>query len=470
MKPFIDLGTRNKGTFWEYVSAYSFLHTKLPVTEYEIPIFLGVGKGELNKHCHHIDIINKTKELLINEFKEGKYTEEFFRLLDDVYRKPLEEIKEICKMDIPDEELVKYLKIIVKNMAETHKPMLLALKSQFLEDFFKQELLKVEKDNVSEFTSLLLTPTKFTLAQLEEEKIIEILRMYDNEEYDEFFEKADEKLKELVEKCGWFHMEYTGEPWKASDYLKRLNEDIKESPKQRLESIKELQKEFFETHYNSDFLKQLVFVMQEFLIVLDFSKADVVEGIYNARALLSEIAKRLGISSWIDVRYLMPDEIKKLLINGSKADKSIIKERRNNWAVLLDNNELIFYPGKEAVKLADKIMQRESPESLKEFKGMTAYPGKVKGIVKIVTCTEDMGKFEQGDILVTHATTTALTSVIKKSAAIISDQDGLLSHTAIVAREFKIPCIVQTRIGTEALKDGDLVEVDANDRIVRKIC
>ena len=74
MKSFVDLGKRNKPTLWEYCSAYSFLHTKLPVTKYEVNLFLAYGEGEPNHHCHGIEAMEKAKKLMLEEAKEGKYT------------------------------------------------------------------------------------------------------------------------------------------------------------------------------------------------------------------------------------------------------------------------------------------------------------------------------------------------------------------------------------------------------------
>lgn len=64
-------------------------------------------------------------------------------------------------------------------------------------------------------------------------------------------------------------------------------------------------------------------------------------------------------------------------------------------------------------------------------------------------------------------TTPDYIQLIKKSSAIITDEGGLLCHAAIVAREFKKPCVIGTKIATKILKDGDLVEVDANKGIVK---
>jgi pyruvate,water dikinase len=56
---------------------------------------------------------------------------------------------------------------------------------------------------------------------------------------------------------------------------------------------------------------------------------------------------------------------------------------------------------------------------------------------------------------------------MQKAAAFVTDEGGITCHAAIVARELKKPCIIATKIATKVLKDGDLVEVDANNSIIR---
>lgn len=62
-----------------------------------------------------------------------------------------------------------------------------------------------------------------------------------------------------------------------------------------------------------------------------------------------------------------------------------------------------------------------------------------------------------------------LMPAVKKAKAIITDEGGLTCHAAIVSRELGVPCIIGTKIATKILKDGNLVEVDANKGIIRKI-
>ena len=58
---------------------------------------------------------------------------------------------------------------------------------------------------------------------------------------------------------------------------------------------------------------------------------------------------------------------------------------------------------------------------------------------------------------------------MEKAAAFVTDEGGLLCHAAIIAREMKKPCIIGTKNATKAFDDGDLVEVDGDDSVVRKI-
>ena len=56
---------------------------------------------------------------------------------------------------------------------------------------------------------------------------------------------------------------------------------------------------------------------------------------------------------------------------------------------------------------------------------------------------------------------------MKKAAAIVTDEGGITCHAAIISREFKKPCIVGTRIASDILQNGDLIEVDANKGLVK---
>ncbi len=103
------------------------------------------------------------------------------------------------------------------------------------------------------------------------------------------------------------------------------------------------------------------------------------------------------------------------------------------------------------------------------FFGQGVFAGARRGRVVVVLSPFDFSKVRKGDILVTPMTQVTFTPLFPKISAIITDEGGVTCHAAIISRELGIPCIVGTKIATQVLKDGDLVEVDAERGIVRRL-
>ena len=103
----------------------------------------------------------------------------------------------------------------------------------------------------------------------------------------------------------------------------------------------------------------------------------------------------------------------------------------------------------------------------KTIKGQITSQGIFKGKVKVLLSARELSKINKGEILVATMTTPGYVPAMKKAGAIITDEGGVTCHAAIVSRELKIPCIIGTECATSILKDGDLVEVDANQGIVK---
>ena len=126
-----------------------------------------------------------------------------------------------------------------------------------------------------------------------------------------------------------------------------------------------------------------------------------------------------------------------------------------------------FYYGELWAKDGAWIREEKKELSQTEMTGMPAARGKATGRVSLILGPKDFGKFRDREILVTHMTRPEFLPVIRKAAAIVTDEGGLTCHAAVVAREFGIPCIIGTKNATQVLKDGDLVEVDAERGIVK---
>jgi pyruvate,water dikinase len=99
--------------------------------------------------------------------------------------------------------------------------------------------------------------------------------------------------------------------------------------------------------------------------------------------------------------------------------------------------------------------------------GTGASPGTVQGQAKVVHDLSEASKVQRGDILVCEMTMPAWTPLFSTASAVVSDTGGVLSHSAIVAREYRIPCVVGTVVGTSVIKDGMLLTVDGSRGIVR---
>ncbi len=103
--------------------------------------------------------------------------------------------------------------------------------------------------------------------------------------------------------------------------------------------------------------------------------------------------------------------------------------------------------------------------------GQVANSGIVQGKVRLLSTTNQSSSpdLSADEILVCTMTTPDNFLLMQKAAGIITDQGGMLSHAAIVARELGKPCLVATGNATKILQDGDLIELDANQGIVRKL-
>jgi pyruvate,water dikinase len=96
------------------------------------------------------------------------------------------------------------------------------------------------------------------------------------------------------------------------------------------------------------------------------------------------------------------------------------------------------------------------------LRGLAASRGVYEGPARRVSGPSEFDRIVQGDVLVTEATTEAFNILLPLLGAIVTDNGGLLSHSAIVAREYGIPGVVGTRDATERIADGTRVRVDGN--------
>lgn len=160
------------------------------------------------------------------------------------------------------------------------------------------------------------------------------------------------------------------------------------------------------------------------------------------------------------------DEMEAYLVRNIVPDQQILEERNKHSALLFDATEYEIITG-EKVKEITALVQAD--ETMDMVRGVTAFGGSIRGCVRVVLDPEQVTDFQTGDILVAGMTRPEYLPLMQKAGAIVTDAGGILCHAAIVAREMKKPCVIGTQFATKVFKDGDMVEVDADRGVVKKI-
>ncbi|MCL5774928.1 MAG: PEP-utilizing enzyme [Patescibacteria group bacterium] len=101
-----------------------------------------------------------------------------------------------------------------------------------------------------------------------------------------------------------------------------------------------------------------------------------------------------------------------------------------------------------------------------QLKGTVGNKGYAKGVAKVIKQEADLEKVAQGDILVLEQGNAAIIKVVSKISGIITDHGGLTSHAALLAREHNLPCVIGAQTATRGIKDGQLVELNAETGII----
>jgi pyruvate,water dikinase len=114
------------------------------------------------------------------------------------------------------------------------------------------------------------------------------------------------------------------------------------------------------------------------------------------------------------------------------------------------------------IALGSLFGSSEAPHEEKLIRGLAASGGVYEGPARRVSGPADFDRIVQGDVLLTESTTEAFNILLPLLGAIVTDSGGLLSHSAIVAREYGIPGVVGTRDATERIPDGATVRVDGD--------
>jgi pyruvate,water dikinase len=208
------------------------------------------------------------------------------------------------------------------------------------------------------------------------------------------------------------------------------------------------------------------------------------------RYALLEVGRRLESAGLVDARddvfFLEVAEARKVLQGRSDCREMVARAKdQRAWALanpgpatygedIAGPPPLHVFPADAALNIrmvlwaTEKIMAPEAEHPKKgqadgegtALQGVGAAPGSYTGPVRVIMDETEFDKIQPGDVLVCPITSPVWSIIFPSVGALVTDTGGILSHPAIISREYGIPAVVATRKGTSLLKDGEVVTVD----------
>ncbi len=240
--------------------------------------------------------------------------------------------------------------------------------------------------------------------------------------------------------------------------IKKISSTPKRNQLVKMELLKKLKVD--------KYLKTLLTISDDFTWWQDERKKASYWNAHYSTLLLTAIGKRTGFSLH-ELKYMSPSEIKSVFENPLPLKE--IRNRMFKCVFCWKGSEFEVITGSEVEKIKHFLLGNQDQSSVTEIAGLSASVGKVVGKVKVCRSATEVDKVKPGDILVAVMTRPDYVMGMKRAGAIVTNEGGITSHAAIVSRELGIPCVIGTKIATKIFKDGDLVEVDADNGIVKKV-
>lgn len=480
---------------WYCKGAHSILHTMFPASinllkplkEYYgegMNLFLiYIDGNEVVKYCYCEEEMVKLRESIIEKVNNNpKFLEEyvgewkgrvglFIEVCNKVENKNLEELNNEELLSLYEELYESYIYEYALAMAI---PESFSLHSdKFIEPYFEKIMKEKGKEKLFyEYYAVLMAPVRSSFVEEEQRDLLKILEYWNSKSLG-----TEELLEKHQKKYFWIRNNYAVQKILDKEFFRKELEVIKRDDldprkelneiEERYVKIKEKKNEIIEELGlgQDKKLMNLIKMVEEFAALQDERKKCVLLSSHYQRLFMNEISKRLNLSK-DEIEYTIYPELKKMLLDKNM-DRKKLRKRKEHCTCIFTQEGYELLEGEVSKKLCDKIFKKTFDE-IRELKGTVASIGKSIGKVKIVKTIYEIEKVQKGDILVANMTRPEMVVAMKKAGAIVTDEGGITSHAAVVSRELGIPCIVGTRNATEVFKDGELVEVDATNGIVRK--
>ena len=188
---------------------------------------------------------------------------------------------------------------------------------------------------------------------------------------------------------------------------------------------------------------------------------------HQVRMVFLELGRRFVGSGYFarveDVFYLRVDELKgAAYVSDPGLARAVIAGRRaemERFRAMTPPDVLGARPTTRTPREAIRVGM-DSSGPLTRLRGHPCSAGTVRGIARIVSSLSQAGTLQPGDVLVTEQLSPSWTPLFATASAVVAERGGVLSHAAVVAREYGIPAVLGVGAATSVIHDGQVVEVD----------
>lgn len=287
-------------------------------------------------------------------------------------------------------------------------------------------------------------------------------------------EAGDEKA--LKEHAGnWAHLsfDYTGPVTEYEEFYQRYQKLQGEDLKEKLatcenyeQKVKAEKLQIIEKYNVPKEVALLAKIISDTNFIYDLRKSFITKMTYELSFILARVAELCGIERRL-VNWLLPQEVIALLQGKLEATEAMIKHRQKDGLIVFQAGEGRWADDEEKEMYRGLVEKQGDMSDAGEIKGKPASTGKAAGRVSRIIGPAHLNKMALGNVLVAPMTSVDYMPAIRLASAIVTDIGGLTSHAAVIARELGIPCIVGAGNATKALRDGDMVEVDADKGVVK---
>lgn len=341
--------------------------------------------------------------------------------------------------------------------------------SHYLESYLKERVRTKKDITLSSALSKLLQPPECSLTQcLRMELLDGALQKLQSKKFD-----AAPWLQQLQSRWFWLNYGYRG-PGLPLDYFEQVFKELCENTKPNLEKERKTLASYARSveEEKECLFRELAIDErhQEFiraLSTLSFLKVYRKDIAFLCIAMLFRVLEPYKKNlTERHLAYLTLDESIQLVRGELQISKETLLRREEESVYIIPGEKILL--GREARRFKESLEEKEEEqipdrESIRLLNGTTACLGEtgnwIHGKVSVINHPEDMEKMEDGDILISNATTPELLPVMRRASAIVTDMGGITCHAAIVSRELNIPCLVGTQYATKLFRDQDRVIV-----------